>query len=147
MKKKDKKILEDIQMKANALYGDKLWKKQPKADAMIEVLDKSLTEQRHRFTKEELSKLQSIKDSHILEGEEIVVDQEVLKDMDDFMGKEITKAIEEGRLTHPEKDPYYKKIKQLRNKHARRNYEDKARSDKGTKGSGSKGDSNKGDSA
>lgn len=121
MKKKDKKVLEDIQKRANAKYGDKLWVERPKADAMIEVIDKSLTEQRHRFSQEELDKLQSIKDSHILEGMETVVDEKVLKEMDEYMGKEITKAIEEGRLTHPDKDPYYKKIKQLRNKHEREN--------------------------
>jgi hypothetical protein len=120
MKKKDKKILEDIQKRANAKYGDKLWVMKPKADVMIEVIDKSLTEKRDMFSEEDLAKLQSIKESHILEGEEKVIDEKVLKKMDKFIGDEVTKAIKEGRLPHPDKDPYFKKIKQ----HARRTKED-----------------------
>ena len=98
MKKKDKKIMEDIQKRANAKFGDKLFKLQPKADAMLEVLDKALTTDKDKFDELTLNKLQTIKDSQLLEGDEKVVDDEVAKKMDKFIADEITKAIESGDL-------------------------------------------------
>lgn len=126
MKKSEKRILEDIQAEARAKYGDKLWKMVPKADVMIQVLDKAINNREElerngiKMTDAEIDKLKSIRDSHILEGEEKVMDMDVAKEMDEFMGEQITKAIKEGRLPHPNKDPYYKKIQQ----YARRNKKD-----------------------
>jgi len=116
MKKRDKKILDDIQMRANAKYGDKLWIDKPKADVILKIIEKALTEKKDMFSEDELKKMKSIRDSHILEGTERVIDDKVLKKMDDYMGKEITKNINEGLLTHPDKDPYFKKIKKLTKK-------------------------------
>lgn len=113
MKKKDKKVLEEIQVRANAIYGDKLWVKRQKADAILEVIDKALTEKSDMFSEDDLKKLQSIKESHILDGEEDVIDDAVLKKMDKYIGDEVTKAIKEGTLSHPKEDAYYKKINKL----------------------------------
>lgn len=121
MKKKDIKILDEIQKKAVALYGDRLYKMQPKADVMLEVAHKALTTDRDKFSNADLDKLQAIVDSKILEGEEKVVDMEVAREMDEYMGAEITKAIKDGRLSHPDRDPFIKKLKQKQRKHARSN--------------------------
>lgn len=137
MKKKDKKIMEDIQKRANAKFGDKLFKLQPKADAMLEVLDKALTTDKDKFDELTLNKLQTIKDSQLLEGDEKVVDDEVAKKMDKFIADEITKAIESGALSHPDKDPLLRKVKQLQRKHERRNTKSEGGSDSSTEGSSS----------
>jgi len=121
MKKKDIKILEDINKKAAAIYGDKLWTTQPKADVMLDVAKKALTTDRKLFSKEDLIKLQSIVDSGMLEGEEKVVNEDVAKAYDKYIGDEITLAIKEGRLSHPDKDPFIKKLKQKQRKDEKRN--------------------------
>ena len=121
MKKKDIKVLDEINKKAAALFGDRLYKMQPKGDVMLEVAHKALTVDKDKFSKEDLDKLQTIVDSGVLEGEEKVVDMDVAKEMDEWMGKEITQAIEEGRLSHPDKDPFIKKLKQKQRKDERRN--------------------------
>jgi len=133
MNKKDLKVLEEIRAKAYAIYGDKLWKTQPKADVMLQVVEKALNEEKHRFTDEDLQKLQAIKDSAILEGEEKVVDLEIIAQLDKYIGDEITRAIKEGRMAHPDKDPYIKKLRQNYRKYARRNKESAGSSNPSTK--------------
>lgn len=135
MNKKDLKVLEEIRAKAHAIYGDKLWKTQPKADVMLQVVEKALNEERHRFTDGDLEKLQAIKDSAILEGEEKVVDLEVVSQLDKYIGDEITRAIKEGRMAHPDKDPYIKKLRQKYRKYARRNKKSAGSSNSSTEGS------------
>jgi len=137
MNKKDLKILQEIRAKAHAIYGDRLWKTQPKADVMLEVLEKALNEERDKFSEQDLEKLQAIKDSAILEGEEKVIDQEVVAELDKYIGDEITRAINEGRMAHPDKDPYIRKIRQQYRKYERRNKQSEGGSDQGTERSSS----------
>jgi hypothetical protein len=120
MKKQDLKIIKDIQMDAAKKFGDKLWVERPKADIMLEVIEKALTVDRDKFDSLSLEKMEAIKQSKMLEGMERVIDQDVLLQMDEYMGELITKAIEEKRLSHPDKDPFIKKLKQ-----AQRRYEAK----------------------
>jgi len=112
MKKKDLKVIKEIQMAAAKKYGDKLWVEQPKGDVMLDVIEKALTVDRDKFDELSLEKMKSIKESKILEGTERVMDSKVLKKMDTFMAKEMNKAVEEGRLSNPDTDPFYKKLKQ-----------------------------------
>ena len=70
MKKKDTKIINEIQAEANAKFGDKLYMMQPKADVMKDVVEKALTSDRGKFDKDKLDKLETIKGSGMLDGEE-----------------------------------------------------------------------------
>lgn len=121
MKKQHIKVLDEIQVRANEKFKDRLWKEQPKADVMLEVIDKALNEEKNRFDKDELDKLQTIKESHILDGTERVIDVDVAKEMDEFISQEVDKAIKEKKLPPRDTNPFIKKIKQ---KHARGNRKD-----------------------
>lgn len=110
MNKADQKELRKIQTRVFEKYRPQLYKKQPRGDVMLEVVDKCLNEERDRFSDDHLEKLQAIKDSKILEGEETVVDERVERVMEREMEREIKKAIKEGRLTHPKDDPDYQKL-------------------------------------
>ena len=46
--------------------------------------------------------------------------------MDEFVGKKIKKAIDEGRLSHPDQDPFIKKLKRNQRRHEKRDRENKA---------------------
>jgi len=132
MKKKHLKVLEDIQDRANAKFGDKLWKTKPKADVMLEVIDKALNEERDQLTPEQIDKLETIKDSHMLEGMEKVIDEKVAKKMDKYISDEVEKAIKFDMLPPRDQDPIIKKLKQ---KNARRTKKSEKGSNRSTEGS------------
>lgn len=103
MKKSDLKIIKQIQAEAWGKFGDKLFIMRPKAGVMLAVIDKALTTDRDKFDEAKLDKLQNIKDSGMLDGEEKVEDPEVAKEYEEYVGKRIAEEIEKGTLSKPEK--------------------------------------------
>lgn len=110
MKKSDQKILRQITAEAWGRYGDKLFVDREKAGVMKEVLDKSLTKHRDMFDENQLDKMQSIKESGMLEGTERVEDPKVAKKYHEYVEKRIGEEIKKGNLSKPEKA--FKKGKQ-----------------------------------
>lgn len=103
MKKKNLKIIQQIQAEAWGKYGGKLFVVREKAGTMKEVIDLALTKERERFTPAQLDKLQNIKDSGMLEGTEKAEDPDVAEQMETYVQKRIAEEIKKGTLTKPEK--------------------------------------------
>lgn len=55
-------------------------------------------------------KLQKELDNGEFRFEEDVVDEKTTKELDEYYTREIKKAIEEGRLSKPDDDPFYQKM-------------------------------------
>ncbi len=115
MKKKDLKIIKDIQAEAWAKYGDKLFKEEDKAPAVIQTIDHALESPDVDDLKKQ--KLQSIKEAGLFSGKKKVEDPEVSKKFEEFVDKRIKEEIDAGRLSKP--NP--KKVKQYGNRKKRAN--------------------------
>lgn len=112
MKDTTERKLRRIQQRVYAKYKPKLWKEQPKADAILEVMEKALADNPKKSDDDPtklddvtMEKLQAIRDSKILDGMETVVDEEVAHEYELEVEKEIGKAIASGKLPHPDEDP------------------------------------------
>ena len=114
MKKKDLKIIKQIQAEAWGKYGDTIFKVEQKASAILAVMDKALTVDRDKFTEAELDKIQNIQDSGMLNGTQKVEDPEVAEKMSAYVEKRIAEELEKGTLTKPEEA--IKKSKQYENR-------------------------------
>lgn len=120
MKKKDLRIIKAINAEAWEKYGKKLFRDVEKAPAVKEVIEKALTEKRELFTEAQLDKLQTIKDSGMLEGTKREEDPKVAEQFGKYIEKRIKQEVKAGNLTDPELS--LKKAKQ----NARRNTKDNA---------------------
>lgn len=115
MKKSDRKILEEINAVAWAKFGDKLFVEKPIAPIASDLIEKGLKD-RDKLTPEQVEKLETWKAMGMFEGTHRVEDEEVAKQITDFVEEQIALAIKEGRLTDPNKEKHVRKSKQLTNR-------------------------------
>lgn len=115
MKKNTIKELRRISMSIPKELLDNLMKEQLVAPTVVEVVEKALVDP--NVSEEKKLQLQHLKDSGYLNKKEMVVDQEVEKKIDEYVDKEVERAIKLGRIPDPKKDEdlkeFRKKIKKL----------------------------------
>lgn len=134
MKKKDSKVLQEINTRLYNKYKSKLtYEKLIAPEYLAEAKRVALDPETNEITRR---RTQNILDSGTLEETETTIDEEVKKQFEDEMDKEIDKAIKEKRLSKPDKK-FINKIKQ----YARRQTKKDTGSDKKGSAGGIKGQS------
>lgn len=144
MNKNDKRVIAEIQTEANMKFDDELFIEKPLGDHIKKFIDsvnritddgwEPFFEAHPEISKEEIAewkeRVNSGEIAGLLEGSEKTIDDKVAKKKEKWVEKQIDKAIKEGRLTNPNKDPLIKKAKQKLRRHERRNQKGKEGSDK-----------------
>ena len=115
MKKSTIRELQRISQSIPKELLDKLMVTRLKSPTVVEVVKRVLVDD--TVSKEKKEQLQHIIDSGYLNQTETVADPEIEKQIDEYMDKEIERAIKLGRIPDPKKDKdlkdFRKKIKKL----------------------------------
>ena len=115
MKKSTIRELQRISQSIPKELLDKLMVTRLKSPTVVEVVKKALADD--TVSKEKKEQLQHLVDSGYLNQTETVADPEIEKQIDEYMDKEIERAIKLGRIPDPKKDKdlkdFRKKIKKL----------------------------------
>lgn len=128
MKKKEIKVLEEIQARGWAKFGDDLFQEVwafPVERQMIEHAKRDINKVQKVYPDIDLDKLETIQATGRYDEKKREEVPEVAEAFRKWMEDEIKLAIKMGKLKDPEKDKYVKKTKQLgkraRSKEARSN--------------------------
>lgn len=116
MKKKDLKIIRQINKEAWDLYGKDLIEERDVAPDVKKVVELSLTKERHLFTDEQIENMETFRDMGVLDMRERVTNEEVERKFNEYTQKRLVEEIEKGRLSNPKTDPYFKKLNQDANR-------------------------------
>ena len=114
MKKKHKRILDQISASIPKELTDNLIIQEAQCPYSLQIMERALEDP--EVSKEDKERFMSIIDSGMLQKVVDVVDPKVEKKIDEYMEKEIEKAIKLGRLPKEDK-AYIKKVKKLNKKY------------------------------
>lgn len=112
MKKKDLKIIRQINKEAWDLFGEQLLKQEDVAPVVREVVELSLTKERGQFTQEQIQNIETLKHLGVIDMKEWKVDDDIAAKMDEYTQKRLIEEIKKGRLSNPKDDKLFKKVKQ-----------------------------------
>lgn len=121
MKKRDTRILKEINERVVAKYKDRLFSEVDSFATSLKMIDHYTKpeeyEKLNNKEREKIDELVLIKEAGKLKGKETLVDAKVSGEMEKEMSSEIDKAIKAGVLADPKKDKelqaYNKKITKL----------------------------------
>lgn len=111
MRKKHLRVIRDIQSRIDPELLQKLTKKEKVSPAVKKVFEKALEKPDSEVSPRKKRAIRAVLASGKLDREVEVLDKVVEQEIDDFIGKEIEKAVKLGRL--PKEAP---KLKSLQNK-------------------------------
>lgn len=144
MNKNDTRIIAEIQSEANMKFDDELFVTRPVGDQIKKMMAdieritddgwEPFFEAHPHIPREEIAelkdKLKTGEMARMFEGEERVVDEKVAAKKEKWVEEQVKKAVEEGRLSNPKKDPVIKKIKRNLKRHERSNQKSEKGGDK-----------------
>lgn len=112
MKKKDLKIIRAINKEAWDKFGDRLMKTTDATPDLKRVVELCLNEERSNFTDEQIKNIETLKDLDLLDGKDVEMNEDVVKQFDDYTQKRLVEEIKAGNLSNPNEDKLFKKLQQ-----------------------------------